>query len=415
MTVFGAMKGAFEAVGGAVVATVTAPVRVVGSAIQGDWDAAYEALKDIPLVSDAIDVGEGIAEGDFAKIGMGLAGGMLTVATGGAGGVATAGAKGVAKNVAKQAAKNSVKKGGARALKKVMKKEGKNLYKKGVKIMKKEGKAQAKHEMKAEGKIITACLLLEQPKVLSTILTVFYKSGKIAGPLEVKGTKAAGAGVLGAVAWCVEKNPGMLISASAAEVFGELALRLYQEKKTKKKKRKCIYDHRATERIAKSLLIGLKALARQKVEAGFAAYVKMLLAAASGFKAEIAAVVTEVKKQSGWKRVVKVEGRAGDFLDYVKFTYSDGTTSSIGSSIGGVPMGELKLRKDEYIVKVLAKSAKYFQGCGVTFLTSQGRNYAMRGSAYNNDRTQEHLFEVAPGVQIIGLTDKVRGVTTGGL
>mmetsp|Transcript_13850 Transcript_13850/g.22100 ORF Transcript_13850/g.22100 Transcript_13850/m.22100 type:complete len:326 (-) Transcript_13850:675-1652(-) len=289
---FGAIGNGFKALGNAVERTVTAPVRVTKAAVKGDWNGAYDAMKDVPIVSDAIDIGEGIKEGDMKKIAMGTGGLVLTAATGGAGGVATAGAKGVAKNVARRAALNTAKNTGKSAAKKTAKQQVKQQIKKAVK---KEVKAQVKHEMKVEGKIITACLLLEQPKVLETIIRVFYRAGKAAGPY-----------VLDAIEWCVENDPDLLISQQAAEVFGEAALRLYEDRQSKKKKRRCLYDHQATERISMSLLKGLQRLVRQKFEAKFSEYVVKLCNSVTKYQGLIKDFVETVKKTTGsyGKRVV---------------------------------------------------------------------------------------------------------------
>mmetsp|Transcript_13851 Transcript_13851/g.22104 ORF Transcript_13851/g.22104 Transcript_13851/m.22104 type:complete len:403 (-) Transcript_13851:310-1518(-) len=397
---FGAIGNGFKALGNAVERTVTAPVRVTKAAVKGDWNGAYDAMKDVPIVSDAIDIGEGIKEGDMKKIAMGTGGLVLTAATGGAGGVATAGAKGVAKNVARRAALNTAKNTGKSAAKKTAKQQVKQQIKKAVK---KEVKAQVKHEMKVEGKIITACLLLEQPKVLETIIRVFYRAGKAAGPY-----------VLDAIEWCVENDPDLLISQQAAEVFGEAALRLYEDRQSKKKKRRCLYDHQATERISMSLLKGLQRLVRQKFEAKFSEYVVKLCNSVTKYQGLIKDFVETVKKTTGsyGKRVVKITGMAGWYLDRVDFIYSDGTRSHIGKT-GGRPQGVFELQPDEYIVKVLSKGFHQYQGCGVLFLTNKGRNYAMRGTKYNEVRNQEQLFTCAKGAAIIGLQPFCKGVING--
>lgn len=396
MSFFGVVGGAFNAA----VQTVTAPVRVTSAAVRGDWDGAYKAMKDVPIVSDVIDVSEGIAEGDMKKIGMGVGGLALSAATGGAGGVAASGAKGVAKNVAKNTAKNAARRTATTAGKRTVKQQAKKQLKKQVK---KEIKAQVKHELKTEGKIITACLLLQQPKVLEIIIRVFYKSGKAAGPY-----------ILDAIEWCVENNPGMLVSQATAGIFGEAALRLYEERQARKKKRRCLYDHQATERISKSLLKGLRALIRQKLEANFAVYARKLWDAVRQYEKLIGDFVQQVKKTMGGsvKRVVKITGRAGWYLDRVDFIYSDGSQSHIGNSCGS-PQGVFSLQSDEYITKVLVKGYHEYEGCGVVFLTNKGRNYAFRGSKYKECRNREQVFICSNGAAIIGLKAGCRGVITG--
>jgi hypothetical protein len=101
----------------------------------------------------------------------------------------------------------------------------------------------------------------------------------------------------------------------------------------------------------------------------------------------------------------------GSFLDSVRFTTHDGSSSKLGNPLLGDSHPPLLLEAGERVVAVRGRQASHYLAAGITIETSLGRLYEAHGSCYDGEARRgcrasspdEFAFRAPEGEEIVGL------------